>query len=274
MHALMRCEGLVLICVLQAAVLNAQLTDTCAVGSVYSLYGTAPWVVEFKPVGSKAFPSSSNLLTPDVAGSYVLSTNSLNGANRTVYLQAVEVLLWSKGTAPLMADRFEGNSPSDSSSGYKFWQVLDQETGCQVTEARESGLSISSGSSSKCGIKTRNPCSPGAAARGCGYCSGATTLNPFADHILVSLLNMTLPTSSSTENVVSLQLNGPNTSDTGISLTVQLPTVINNTIANSNQRNASLQLSWWNATSSTILYATMLPAACYGTCKLLCFCYL
>jgi hypothetical protein len=213
---------------------GAQLTETIAIGTKFDCAESNLSVI-FRPFGSQAVLTPAGVLTPDLPGSYVLSSK-----DKRIFLQAVDLEAWASDTIPLMADTFGVDSNlENSASSFQFWEVATS-AGCEVTESAR-GLILEGSSSGLCGIQTRDPCAPGTAARGCGYSGGATSVNPFADRITTSLLNITAAGSG------SLRLTSTNQSnwiELGFSAKLKAATL---------------------RTHAGIIHSTPLPAACNHT---------
>ena len=173
------------------------LTATVAINRRFALGGAGSHVLLFKPAGSQLgsdLPGA--VLLPDVPGEYIVRSTS----NDTQHIQAVDLARWAADTLPIMSDLFGANSvPTDSASGSGFWidQLSDEHAGgCVLEEHPSFGLRISSGGEpGPCGLRTRDGCPDlGAdpATIGCGFASGATSVNPFNDRLIVSVGNVTL----------------------------------------------------------------------------------
>ena len=181
---------------------EAQLTDTVAIGVPYPLGDSGSiWQLAFTPAGSKtAFdrcpsgPPCRSEFTPDHPGEYIATLG-----NASIHLQAVDLRRWSRGEVPIMADTFGANAvPTDSASGRGFWDasIPGSVGGCVLEEKPGARLRISTGGGpGPCGLRTRDGCPAleDAAGTGCGFASGATTVNPFADSLIISLGNLSLP---------------------------------------------------------------------------------
>ena len=169
------------------------ITETVQIGKPISL----PWpsTLAFRPAASRAAPSAwsprRGSLTPDVAGEYVLDRALPSGTKQTLRYQAVALEKWSLGAGPLMRDEFVGGAHStkveDSDTGRNFWQLLPTHgAGCAArkTGGRLTITAAAATTTASCGLRTREPCPRGGAAMGCGFASGLSTVNPFADRIL------------------------------------------------------------------------------------------
>jgi hypothetical protein len=205
---------------------RAQITATVAVGTSLALpqqqYSSddssahdgrmmAAPSLRFRPAGSSASVvcngTSCHVPNLDRAGEYVVGARFGNSAAETLlHFQAVDLLGWANGSTHLMSDTFGAHGlddrPADSATGMGFWKVLagGPAGSCDVTESPRTGLLISVGggqgeataAAAPCGLQTRSGCKIGAAVKGCGFASGATTVNPFADKIVISLFKLQL----------------------------------------------------------------------------------
>jgi len=188
---------------LAAAHVHAQLTATIPTGRPHSL-GAGQHALLFQPAASK-ISVEQGVLLPDVPGEYVVGSS-----NGSQYIQAVDLVEWAADAVPIMRDEFGANaSPADSATGSKFWMAENATEGCSVREDVGTGLGISSGGGAGlCGLRTREGCPAleDGSATGCGFASGATTLNPFNDRLQISLGNLTL-SSAAAEGAVRLTSN-------------------------------------------------------------------
>lgn len=173
-----------------------QLSATVAIDRPFALGASAgPHALLFKPAGSHvAVDLPDSVLLPDVPGEYVVRGSD----NDTQHIEAVDLVRWAADMQPIMSDTFGANDvPTDSASGSGFWnnRLIDQTVGeCGLHEMPGVGLRISTGGG-PCGLRTRNGCpqmGEDPAVTECGFASGATSVNPFNDRLIISLGNVTL----------------------------------------------------------------------------------
>lgn len=198
--ALLRGVG-VLLTLATSGVSCQHLSATVATDSPFALSGASPHVLLFKPAASRvAVDLPGAVLLPDVPGEYIVRGSD----NGTLHIQAVDLVRWAADALPIMSDVFGANAaPADSATGAGFWvETLRDEAadGCVLHEAPDVGLHISTGGGpGPCGLRTRDGCSQlgvDPAVSRCGFASGATSVNPFNDRLLISLGNITLGSAS------------------------------------------------------------------------------
>eukprot|EP01043_Picozoa_sp_COSAG02_P019247 COSAG02_NODE_920_length_15934_cov_11.363751_8_plen_978_part_00 len=211
-----------------SAVQCQHLSATVAINRPLALGGAGSHVVLFKPAGSQVeadLPGA--VLLPDVPGEYIV-----RGAdNDTKHIQAVDLTRWAADALPIMSDLFGANTvPADSATGSGFWidKLIDEHAGvCALEEHLSIGIRISTGGEPwPCGLRTREGCSElGAdpAASGCGFASGATSVNPFNDRLIASIGNVTL---GSATTIAALRLTSNETTRGAIELRFNSTTAI------------------------------------------------
>lgn len=172
-----------------------QLSATVAIDRPFALGASAgPHTLLFKPAGSRVAVGNlpGAVLLPDIPGEYVVRGSN----NDTRHIQAVDLVRWAADAQPIMSDMFGANNiPTDSASGSGFWvdSLIDEAGGeCGLHEVPGVGLRIST-SGGPCGLRTRDGCpqlGEDPSVTECGFASGATSVNPFNDRLIISLGNV------------------------------------------------------------------------------------
>lgn len=124
-----------------------------------------------------------------------------------------------------------------------------------------------------CGVRTRDACPYGSAASGCGFSSGPPTVNPFADRVLLSLLDVSTATlssigslwlmSSSTGGAIKLEY-GSSGNDNATDQSATISWTSGSSTAGGGGRAGNGEMPTSTAASWTPVFNTTLPPACFA----------